>query len=172
MNKREIDSLLQRTANGDHVAFEELYARTRRGVFAFLYTYLHNYADAEDAMQTVYLKIKNNVLSYRVGSNGLAWILQIAKNYALNELRRTKRTVSLDEVGEIACQTEFKTGDVTHTMEQVLSEEEQRIVTLHVLWKYKHREIGELLGCPTGMVLSKYKRAVKKLKEALKEEEK
>ena len=58
MKKAEIDKLLQKTAKGDNAAFERLYEKTKRGVFAFLYTYLQNYADTEDAMQTVYLKIK------------------------------------------------------------------------------------------------------------------
>ena len=52
-----------------------------------------------------------------------------------------------------------------------LSEEEQRIVTLHVQWGYKHRELAQILGCPTGTVTSKYKRAIEKLRKALKEEE-
>ena len=55
-------------------------------------------------------------------------------------------------------------------MERILSEDEQRIVTLHVVWDYKHREIAEILGCPTGTVTSKYKRAIEKLKKSLKEE--
>ena len=79
MKKMEIDSLLRRVANGDNVAFGELYEKTKRGVFAFLHTYLQNYADTEDAMQSVYLKIKQGILSYKAGTNGRAWLLQIAK---------------------------------------------------------------------------------------------
>ena len=55
-------------------------------------------------------------------------------------------------------------------MQRVLTEEEQRIVTLHVVWNYKHREIAEMLGVPTGTVTSKYKRSIEKLKNAFKEE--
>ena len=56
MRKAEIDRLLLLIANGDNKAFEKLYDGTKRGVFSFLFTYFHNYADTEDAMQTVYLK--------------------------------------------------------------------------------------------------------------------
>ena len=49
-----------------------------------------------------------------------------------------------------------------------INEEEQRIVTLHVLWRYKHREIADILGCPTGTVTSKYKRSVEKVKAVIK----
>ncbi len=169
MHTAEIDKLLQKIARGDNAAFEELYSCTKRGIFAFLHTYLHTYEDTEDAMQTVYLKVKCNIRSYRAGTNGRAWLLQIAKNHALNELAR-RRTVSLDEIGEIPYETTPFGGEVMQAMQRVLSDEEQRIVTLHVLWRYKHKEIGEILACPTGTITSKYKRAIEKLKKTLKED--
>ena len=174
MRKAEIDHLLYRIAEGDNRAFERLYEGTKRGVFSFLYTYFHHYADTEDAMQTVYLNIKKGIGTYRFGSNGSAWILQIAKNHALNEIKKAKRITYTDEeaLTNVSVDGGFDVGSsVMETMERVLSEEEQRIVTLHVLWNYKHREIGEQLDCPTGTVTSKYKRAIEKLKKTLKEEE-
>lgn len=175
MRKAEIDRLLRLTADGDNAAFERLYEGTKRGVFSFLYTYFHNYADSEDAMQTVYLKIKKGISGYKAGTNASAWILQIAKNHAINELEKSKRISFADGETLINLPTD---GGISHTekigiteiMEKTLSEEEQRIVTLHVLWNYKHREIGEQLGCPTGTITSKYKRAIEKLRNALKEE--
>ena len=169
MDKKYIDGLLYKISAGDNGAFEELYLKTRRGVFSFLYTYLQNYHDAEDAMQSVYLKIKRSIHTYTHGTNGSAWILQIAKNHALTELKRNKPVQELESIKEASYNFEYNT--VTDVMRRVLTEEEQRIVTLHVLWDYKHREIGEALELPTGTVTSKYKRAIEKLKKALKEVE-
>ena len=170
MDRTEIDGLLRLIALGDNDAFSRLYAQTRKGVYAFLYTYFHNTADTEDAMQSVYLKIKLHISSYHTGTNARAWILQIAKNHALNELRKRKaETVSDELVALNAPQSVMPTDGVTEIMQKVLSEEEQRIVTLHVLWSYKHREIAEMLQCPIGSVTSKYKRAIEKMREALKE---
>ncbi|MBR2968500.1 MAG: sigma-70 family RNA polymerase sigma factor [Clostridia bacterium] len=168
MTRAETDRLLQRISHGDNAAFEELYVKTRRGVYAFLYTYVQRSADAEDLMQTVYLKVKTNISQYRHGTNGSAWILQIAKNLALNELKKSSRLQLSDEV--IGSIDTFEYGTVSDAMRRTLSEEEQRIITLHVLWGYRHREIADMLGCPTGTVTSKYKRAIKKMKEALKED--
>ena len=168
MTRAETDRLLQRISHGDNAAFEELYVKTRRGVYAFLYTYVQRNADAEDLMQTVYLKVKTNISQYRHGTNGSAWILQIAKNLALNELKKSSRLQLSDEV--IGTSDTFEYGTVSDAMRRTLSEEEQRIITLHVLWGYRHREIADMLGCPTGTVTSKYKRAIKKMKEALKED--
>ena len=170
MNRTEIDGLLRLVADGDNSAFEELYLRTKKEVYAFLYTYFHNAADTEDAMQCVYLKIKLNIAGYRMDSNASAWILQIAKNHALNELRRKrKETVSDDVVALHTPGMDVPSNGIADVMQKTLTEEEQRIVTLHVLWNYKHREIAEMLGCPTGTITSKYKRAIKKMQEALKE---
>jgi len=172
MDRTEIDGLLRLIALGDNEAFGQLYARTKKGIYAFLYTYFHNAADTEDAMQNVYLKIKMGISGYRVGTNAKAWMLQIAKNYALNELRRAKSETVSDEVVAQNLRGEAVLSDgITDVMQKVLTEEEQRIITLHVLWNYKHREIAGILGCPLGSVTSKYKRAIAKMREALKEVE-
>lgn len=173
MNKREIDSALIKTASGDNDAFERLYEETKRGVYSYLFSYFDNIADCEDAMQDTYLKIKQNINRYTPGTNGLAWILQIAKNTALNALR-SKR---LRENG-IVYSEEPTTGlenyelkeTLTTIMKRVLDEDEQRIIILHAIWGYKHKEIAKIMDKPVGTVTSKYKRAVDKLKTAWKEE--
>lgn len=171
MSSQELDALLVQMSGGDNAAFEKLYAVTKRGVYAFLYTYFHNAADTEDGMQTVYLKVKKGIHTYKAGSNASAWLLQIAKNYALSVLSKRRLEASTDEI-EVPYHADFNEGTVADAMQRVLTEEEQRIVTLHVIWEYKHREIGEMLGCPTGTITSKYKRAIEKLQNALKEVEK
>ena len=50
-----------------------------------------------------------------------------------------------------------------------LEDQEREIVTLHALTGLKHREIAALLEIPLATVLSKYSRALKKLKNAWKE---
>ncbi len=174
MNRREIDIILKKVAQGDNVAFERLYIETKRGVYGFLLSYFNNSADCEDAMQNTYLKIRQNICQYKSGSNGLAWILQIAKNTALNELRaKANREKLLPEVVETEHTFDnFDTKDAIVTiMKRVLDEEEQRIVILHAVWGYKHKEIAALLNVSLGTVTSKYKRAVDKIKTAWKEEQ-
>ena len=51
-----------------------------------------------------------------------------------------------------------------------LSDEERQIVTLHALTGCKHREIAAVLNIPLSTVLSKYRRALRKLEKALEEE--
>lgn len=168
MNNRELDRLLRAVQVGDNKAFEVFYLQTKKGVYSFLYTYLHHHEDTEDAMQTVYLKVKRNIEKYKAGTNARAWLLQIAKNHALNEIKKASRTIYTDNLDWVEDTAVTESEGVFDIVKRKLSEEEQRIVFLHILWNYKHREIGEILGCPTGTITSKYKRAIEKLKVELK----
>ena len=49
----------------------------------------------------------------------------------------------------------------------MLGEEERRIVLLHAVTGMKHREIAALLELPLPTVLSKYHRALKKMRSFL-----
>ena len=51
----------------------------------------------------------------------------------------------------------------------ILSDEERQIVILHAVSGMKHREIAALLDRGLSTVLSKYNRAIKKLRKAIKE---
>ena len=84
-------------------------------------------------------------------------------------LLKRKQEIYLDEIEHIGKIDEVDSGEVMTAIEKHLSEEEQRIVILHVLWGYKHREIGQILSLPTGTVTSKYKRSIEKLQKVLKE---
>lgn len=173
MNKREIDDALNKIARGDNDALGRLYTETRRGVYAFLFSYFNNKEDCEDAMQTTFLKVKQNAAQYSSG-NGLAWILQIAKNVALNELRaktnREKLQAEAAKNRSAVVAEPHVGGTLMDIMKKVLDEDEQRIVVLHAVAGYKHKEIAKFLNCPVGTVTSKYKRAADRLKSAYEEE--
>ena len=53
---------------------------------------------------------------------------------------------------------------------RILSAEERQIVLLHAVSGLKHREIADDLGMPLATVLSKYRRALAKLRKRLSEE--
>ena len=48
-----------------------------------------------------------------------------------------------------------------------LNSEERQIVSLHAVAGLKHREIAEMTGIPLSTVLTKYKRALEKMKKVL-----
>ena len=75
------------------------------------------------------------------------------------------------ETGEFCPQIEDAADKlVLYGALKILKEEERQIVLLHTTAGLKHREIAADLGMPLATVLSKYSRAMKKLKNYLREE--
>ena len=172
MDKRELDLCLQEAAKGDNSAFEKLYNNTVKGIFAFVYGFCENYHTAEDLTQTVYLKVKANISKYNAGTDARAWLFQIAKYTALNEIKKIKREVvaSEEQTGRFESKTyEMHDSPVFDALNTALDAKERQIVIMHVLWGFKHREIAEMLSLALGTVLWKYNVAIKKLQTKLKE---
>ncbi|MBQ8374191.1 MAG: RNA polymerase sigma factor [Clostridia bacterium] len=169
MEKELLDKWLTQVAAGNDAAFERLYESMKRGVFAFAYAYLGNRADAEDAVQDTFLQVKRKIALYKRGTDARAWIFQIAKNLALDELRKRKtRQKAQTEKTEIAVEPAFPLLD---EITAALSNEEKEIVILHAVWGYKHREIAQMKGLPLGTVTWKYNAAIEKLRKQRKEDD-
>lgn len=162
MDKRECDALTGRVAAGDTATFEALYEGMKRGVFAFAYAYLGNFADAEDAVQETFLAVKRKAYQYKNGTDARAWVFQIAKNKCLDELRRRKARGEGEPTEERGEETRFPMLD---DMTACLNDEEKEIVILHAVWQYKHKEIAEMKRLPLGTVTWKYNKAIEKLKK-------
>ena len=89
-------------------------------------------------------------------------------------LRKTKHHVDINEIIEILpskCE-----GDILENRQLVtaafsyITDEERNILMLHAVAGYKNHEIAKLLDLPLSTVLSKYHRAIKKIKKYMSEE--
>lgn len=171
MDQTGLESLLLDMTRGDQEALAQLYHRTRTAVFGLTLSYLKNRHDAEDVTQDTFVRAWENAPSYRPQGKPMAWLLTIARNLSLMKLREKDRTESLPEEDwalpgpDDALTTEDRT--VLSAAMFVLEDEEQRIVLLHAVTGLKHREIAESLSLPLSTVLSKYHRALKKLRRKL-----
>lgn len=76
-----------------------------------------------------------------------------------------------EETGELCLPLEnLADAMVLRSALEILKEDERQIVLLHASAGLKHREIASNLQMPLATVLSKYNRAIKKLKQYLREE--
>jgi RNA polymerase sigma factor (sigma-70 family) len=84
-------------AKGRALDFETLYRTARDDVFAYVATLLHDRGAAEDVTAQAFERAFRKSKSYdaRRGSER-AWLFGIARNAALDELRKRKRTAPLD----------------------------------------------------------------------------
>lgn len=171
-NESNLDDLLLRIAEGDSAAMEQLYFHTSSSIYSFAFSILKNSHDAEDALHDCYVIIWHSAATYSPQGKPRAWLLTITRNLCLQQLREhRKRADSPQEEWESYLGTKdslsLEDRSVLQSCLAYLSDEEQQIVTLHAVSGFKHREIASLLELPLSTVLSKYNRAIKKLRQYL-----
>ncbi|MCB1754167.1 MAG: sigma-70 family RNA polymerase sigma factor [Gammaproteobacteria bacterium] len=95
----DLNNLLVKIALGNRPAFAQLYSHTSAKLFAVLLRLLDNRADAEDALQEVFIRIWQRADRYKPsGHSAMPWLHTVARNHAIERLRTKKRQpVPLDE---------------------------------------------------------------------------
>jgi RNA polymerase sigma-70 factor (ECF subfamily) len=166
------EGFLSAMASGDVSALEQLYAQTKSAVYGYALSVLKNRQNAEDVMQDTYIRIFAAAGSYRPQGKPLAWVLTITRHLALMKLREQGRrpTVPEEEFSLAAPGDEIEQSlnrQMLAAALTILSDEERQIVILHSVSGLKHREIAALLELPLATTLSKYRRALEKLKREL-----
>lgn len=169
-----IEAYIERIAGGDKEALASLYEQTHAAVYGFALSILKNKQDAEDVEHDTYLQIWKAACSYTPAGKPLSWMFTITRNLARMQLRKASRTVTVspeDWQGMFADEPAVNHEDrlILASLLEILSDEERQIVMLYTMTGLKHREIAELLDLKLSTVLSKYTRAIKKLRNALKE---
>lgn len=166
-----LEAYLRNVANGSKDALAGLYEQTHAAIYGFILSILKNEQDAEDILQDTYLRIWKTAGSYTPRGKPLAWMFTVARNLALMRLREQSRTVPVapeDWQSLFADQPEVSQEDrlLLSALLGSLSDEERQIIMLHAMTGLKHRQIAELLHLRLPTVLSKYNRALKKLRAA------
>ncbi|MEP6939756.1 MAG: sigma-70 family RNA polymerase sigma factor [Rudaea sp.] len=88
-----IVELLERTAAGDATAFASLHAVTSTWFRGICVQVLSEQADVEDVMQNIYASLWTGALRFdRGGAECLGWLATVARNRAVDRLRRLRRT--------------------------------------------------------------------------------
>ena len=170
--RHELQRLLLSIAGGERDALAELYQRTRSAVYGLALSYLKNTHDAQELTQDVYVQVWNCAEQYRPTGSPMGWLLTVCRNLCLMRLRREERHAALSEEEWAAiptqeCGLDAEERTLLQSALEVLHEEERRIVLLHAVTGMKHREIAALLELPLPTVLSKYHRALKKMRSFL-----
>ena len=171
MNAVQVDeNLIFNIARKDAEAFRELYEATSRAVYGFALSILKNREDAEDITHDTYLKVYSSADTYQAMGKPFAWILTITKNLAYNKIRSQKVSEDLDAYDHIIGEedgVDIHDRMVLEKAMQILEFDERQVVILHALTGMKHKEIAEIMEMPLGTILSKYNRAMNKLKTEL-----
>jgi len=95
-------ALIESTLKGDEWAFAELVRRYQTAVWGTVYRILGNSSENEDAVQEVFLRAFSALNKFDLNYPFGPWILRIAANYCIDQLRRKKgrKTKLFSELGE------------------------------------------------------------------------
>ncbi len=169
------ETLLARIGQRDREAFNEFYALTEKSLYSYILSIVKDQHTTNDLLQETYLKIMNSAHLYQPMGKPMAWVFTMAKRLCYDYFREQKRksTIDFDDIENVAEYTQEETRDTQELLDialAILNEQEREIVLLSAITGLKHREIAENLDMKLSTVLSKYHRAIKKMREHLKKE--
>ena len=187
----DLSRLLARASLGDRAAFATLYERTSAHLFAVVLRINRDKAQAEDILQEVYVNVWRAASSFDAAqSQPLTWLTSIARNRAIDSLRRVSTQPKFRTLGPAADGSEREEESVYDTladdapgpldllsrasdarslaacMDQ-LSALQRQSVALAFFQGLSHVEVAEQLRQPLGTVKSWVRRALMTLKGCL-----
>ena len=168
------DQLAPKIGKRNEKAFEELYEKLRRLVYSVCLGVVKNRGAAEELTQDTFVTVWARAAEFR-GKGFKTWILTIARNKAINSLRKQKREFSADFTenetlgGAYTIDAAADTGLVLSAALARLKDGDREIVLLKNSGM-KTKEIADFLGLPRGTVSWRYAEALKSLKKYLEEE--
>jgi RNA polymerase sigma-70 factor, ECF subfamily len=168
--------LLQRIARGDREAFDVLYRRFVRPVFALALRRLGDRGRAEDATQETFASVWRSAASYRIERGpGAPWLYAVARN-AIVDRTRTRSEPPTEVPDEAASEPgppeEAERSWLSwrvHRALQDLPEHERPLLELAYWSGLSQSEIAEFLNIPLGTVKTRTRSALGRLADALEE---
>ena len=168
--------LVRQIQSGDDAAFDELMRRYKRPVVSFVFRMLGNAEDAADIAQDVFVRVYQNLDTYRSSTKFSTWLFASARNAAIDRLRWRARhpTESMESAPELTMSSgtaeDVAAREVGAEIAAALDKlpEDQR--TALVLSEYQgmsYAEIAAVMRCSEKSVESRLYRAKQTLRGAL-----
>jgi RNA polymerase sigma factor (sigma-70 family) len=151
-------------------AFRELYRRHTPRLLGFVGRLLgRSDAEAEDAIQEIWLRVCRSLDRFRWESNFSTWLLGIGLNVVRDEIRRGARSIEIgmEDFPDPPAQASFNDEriDLERSIE-ILPDGYRMVLVLHDVEGMKHEEIAQRLDITVGTSksqLSKARRALRGL---------
>ena len=173
--------LTQKAAGGDTDAFEQIYRRHYRRVYALSLRMLSDPTMAEDMTQEVFVNLFTKIGSFRGESQFTTWLHRMTVNQVLMYFRKasTRSELTTDE-GETPVQIVRGTEDPNAmpvvdriSLERAIAQLPpgyRTVFVLHDVEGYDHDEIARTLGVSEGTSKSQLHKARMKLRGLLKQQ--
>lgn len=164
------------TAASRGIDFEALYRSSRDDVYAYVMTLVRDRSTAEDVTAAAFERAYRRRATFNARrGNPRGWLFGIARNAALDELRRRKRvtpsdTEPVDPDNEGAAEQELELSLRRQTVRAAMAELEPRdreLVALKFFAGLSNGELARVLGISETNAATKLHRTVEKLRKSV-----
>ncbi|MBL3526849.1 MAG: sigma-70 family RNA polymerase sigma factor [gamma proteobacterium endosymbiont of Lamellibrachia anaximandri] len=175
----QLKALLAACTLKDRRAFAQLYEMTSAKLYGVILRILIRDTWAQDCLQEAYIKIWNSADSYRPYlAAPTTWMATIARNQALDLLRRRRREVQMAEPEKLLEASDSKMMPLERLqqsdegrrlndcLEQIKSQQRQ-VIALAYFKGLTHEELASQTGTPLGTVKTWIRRGLEQLKRCL-----
>ena len=168
-------ALIERVAERERAAFEELYARYARSVLGLALRRLGDRGRAEDSVQDVFAAVWRSAKSYdRTRGPGGAWLYTIARNAIVDAQRRQPPPTVADPPELVApgptpdeeAEASWNAWRVHRALE-TLPENERAVIDLAYFSGLSQSEVADFLQLPLGTVKTRTRTGLARLADAL-----
>ncbi|NIJ51438.1 RNA polymerase sigma factor [Dyadobacter arcticus] len=167
------EELVLALKRNERTAFEFLYDHYSGALFNIISKTLRDEERAADVLQESFLKIWKNIASYNPEKGRLfTWIMNIARNGAIDAVRVEGRKPAMDDIDDRAVLNERDVYEDSQNSSSemkaiinMLRPERKILIDMAYFQGYTHEEISEELSIPLGTVKSRIRTALQELKQ-------
>jgi RNA polymerase sigma-70 factor (ECF subfamily) len=176
--------LVKQAKKGDRKAMDDLLGSIRRRCLAVALRVLHNFDDAQDALQDAFLKIWKNLSTFEGRSSFATWTHRIVLNACLDMMRRDSNqplvsnefdpiTPSIPSVDLVFMDTpedivaNKQRLSLVHDVMSALPVVHKQVIKLRDFDDLSYDEMSKIMDCPIGTVMSRIHHARIRLATAL-----
>ena len=152
---------------------DDIFRRYSGPVYSVALRVLHDSGQAEDVLQEVFLQLWRNPEAFVQNRGSLgAWLVVVARNRAIDYLRRRKPSDSVDDVvlaSSVNVADEAERNTMMEKVRRVLAElppEQRKTLELAYFEGLSHTEIASRTGDPLGTVKTRIRQALITLRKA------
>jgi RNA polymerase sigma-70 factor, ECF subfamily len=160
-------------AGDDPAAVELLWSYYASDLLAYLQALLRSRHDAEDALQTVFVRIVRKRHKLAQARHLDAYVYRIARNEAATLLRRLKKEQAATAVSESCLVVRENRPDPVDLGEQLqvalarLPRSQREVIVMKVYRQKTFSDIARLLGLSVNTVASRYRYGIERLRTLL-----
>ena len=160
--------------------FEQIYQSYWELVRGLCLRMLRDPVEAEDATQDVFVRVLLKLHTFRGDAAFSSWLYRIAMNVAFMRFRKSRKFISLDEFADIETERSTLQSWLSNSAVDRIDLQTainhlppglRKVLVLHDIQGYRHREIAEFLGYSDGNSKSQLHRARLRLRKMLRSDQ-